>query len=208
MVMIVKSDQRVFSARYSGRNRSNLLDHVRAGTTFEGATVALVLRPDGMLPPSAEPHTATLEEIYDLFVAAAPFRERRELVFRGLLLYAELVSQTFSSARLWINGGFTTHKTWAAPNDVDVATIIPVHEYTKAISKESLPLWTMLEVSARQPTLDRVDRIQPLGGLLDSFFVPSIDAHIAAWHATWQRVKGQDGNIIEDATKGFVEVVL
>jgi hypothetical protein len=44
-------------------------------------------------------HTATLNEVYETFVQLAPFRDRRELIFRALALYIDLVSPEFSTCR-------------------------------------------------------------------------------------------------------------
>jgi hypothetical protein len=60
-------------------------------------------------------HAATLNEVYQTFVETAPFRHRRELIFRGLSLYIDLSSAEFSSSRYWIDGGFVTHKAWEEP---------------------------------------------------------------------------------------------
>ena len=97
----------------------------------------------GMLPPASNPYGATLNELYETFVEQAPFRPRRELIFRALSLYAELVWQESPEARLWIDGGFATHKVWEAPEDADVVVIVPLRDYRKFIFTDSLmPLHT------------------------------------------------------------------
>lgn len=163
---------------------------------------------NGRLAPDSEPHPATLEEIYQSFVVDAPFRDHRELVFRGLGLFIELVTLQIGSVRFWINGGFTTHKSWAPPADVDVATIVPRSAYDAALTEDALPLWTLQHVSAADPTVVNAPRLQPMGGLVDSFFVPDLPAQRAYWHSLWSKVKGEDGKEVPGERKGYVEVIM
>ncbi|MHA7663066.1 DUF6932 family protein [Mycolicibacterium sp. HS_4_1] len=80
--------------------------------------------PHATLPPGR--HLATFDEIYELFVEQAPFKDERELIYEALRLYAKVVDQEFSDVTLWINGGFITHKSWAAPKDADVVVDAPI----------------------------------------------------------------------------------
>lgn len=73
-------------------------------------------------------HPATLNEVCETFVEQAPFRPRRELIFRALTLYIDLVSAEFSTCRYWIDGGFVTHKPWEPPEDADVRVVVPQAE--------------------------------------------------------------------------------
>jgi hypothetical protein len=165
--------------------------------------VGLALNSDGLLPVAV--HPGTLDEIKSVFVDAAPFKEQRQRVFAALSLYSELVWARFPRALLWVDGGFVTHKPWAAPKDVDVAVLI--HEpYDPKDHPEDASLWTLLEVSASQPMLDSVERVQPMGGLVDGFYVPAHSAPtVDWWRAFWQRFK-QPGLPDLLNAKGFVEV--
>lgn len=69
-------------------------------------------------------HAATLEEIDERFVAAAPFTDRRRIVFDAFQLWHGVVSGIVPGARFWVDGGFITHKSWAAPSDVDVTVML------------------------------------------------------------------------------------
>lgn len=162
--------------------------------------------PYGVLPEGR--HPATFDEIYDRFVVEAPFRERRELIFQALTLHAKLVASTFGRARLWIDGGFVTHKTWAEPEDADVAVLVPMSEYARAAEDKNLPLWTVLGVAGeinRQPvgTL----KLHPMGGLMDAFWLPDgVPSLAAAWDGLWSRVRDEHGDEVVGLKKGYLEV--
>src|SRR4051812_43816270 len=73
------------------------------------------LTADGRLPVGR--HETTLEELLERFVETAPNPERRLLLYRALVLYVDFVRVVFPGARLWIDGGFVTHKP-EAPEDI------------------------------------------------------------------------------------------
>jgi hypothetical protein len=165
----------------------------------------LQLNTEGFLDPSAAPCRATLEEVRDLFVDQAPFKPRRELIFRALHLFTDLVWAVTPDARLWINGGFATHKKWAEPEDADVVVIVPIKQYKLYLEDAKLPLSTLQDVSAQQPNV-HTQKLHPFGGLLDTFFIPDLPAQLRAWDDTWSKVKGPDGKIIAGKRKGYLEV--
>ncbi len=162
--------------------------------------------PYGVLPEGR--HSATLDEIKERFVVEAPYRERRELIFDALSLHTKLVSSMFSRAKLWIDGGFVTHKSWAAPEDADVAVLVPTAEYAQAIDDKSLPLWTILNVSGRMNGANiGTSKLHPMGGLLDAFWVPdSLTAQVDFWDEMWSRVRDQQGDEVVGLKKGYLEV--
>lgn len=155
-------------------------------------------------------HKATFAEIYERFVVQAPFRERRELIFRAVELHADIVRTRFTDARIWLDGGFTTHKTWAEPEDADVVVVVPevqYLEYTKAQDESLLPLITLRDVSATRPP-SRTGKLHPMGGLMDVFVQPDADAPLAVWDTLWSSVKNQFGEVVPGVTKGYLEVEL
>ena len=81
-------------------------------------------------------HATSFAEIYATFVQQAPFPNERELIFDALLLYARVLAQEFTKPALWINGGFVTHKPWAAPNDTDVVLYTPDGVFEHALETE------------------------------------------------------------------------
>lgn len=153
-------------------------------------------------------HPATFAEIHEAFVVNAPFRPRRELIFRALTLYADLVGEVYSTARLWIDGGFVTLKQWAAPEDADVVVVVPLAEYVaKAGAESNLPLLTLQGVFSTKPNASTA-KLHPMGGLLDSFIQPDIDVMLAPWDLTWMSVKDENGLIVPGQAKGYLEVAI
>lgn len=163
----------------------------------------------GLLPLAANPYAATLPEVYERFVEEAPHRERRELIFRALEIYAELVWASFPDARLRIDGGFVTHKTWE-PHDVDVVVICPTTSPAIREKAFSDGLFTMENVTGetRDGRIHTIDRLQPMGGLIDGFYVPETQLPVKLWFEDfWTRVTDQNKNVVPGIRKGYVEVI-
>jgi len=150
-------------------------------------------------------YPATLDEVYETFVKNAPFRPRRELIFRALTLYIDLVSAEFSTSRYWIDGGFVTHKTWEEPEDADVLVVVPPGEHGKVMTPEFLPHWTLLQTQPAQPRV-YADKVHPMGGLLDCFILPDAPQVLSVWDIRWSSVRDQQHNVVPDARKGYLEV--
>ncbi len=163
------------------------------------------LTADGVLPLGA--HEATWDEIEEAFVTGAPFWEARALIFDALRVYARLIWARFPDAVLWVDGGFVTHKSWAAPHDVDVAVVVPnAVGYDPAAEPDGPSLWTLLDVSAARPSVTSHEKVQPMGGLVDGFFVQAENGPLVSfWHGWWQRRRQESGPDLIDA-KGFLEV--
>lgn len=162
----------------------------------------------GLLPAAADPYPATLEELHALFVVAAPFSAERELLFEALTLYAKLIWAIFPDALLRINGGFVTHKTWAAPADVDIAVVCPTLTPQQVESAITAPLFTILngqgDVFGGRVGLPKV---HVMGGLVDAFPVPGNLQHVRDYFDNhWSSVTDQAKNVIAGLRKGYVEV--
>lgn len=158
------------------------------------------LTADGWLPPGR--HQADLEEVRERFVAAAPCRQHRELVFEGLLLHLKLLERIGGPGRVWVNGGFVTHKN-APPADADLVYLCRDWQHLEAMLDHDgiYQLLTLQGVLASAPTMVSIRRIQPVGGLVDAFLAPPEAEEY--WHGLWSRVKN-----VPDAVKGYVEVVI
>lgn len=163
------------------------------------------LTEEGLLPLGA--HRSTLDEVERVFVNGAPFEAERRRIMVALRLYAELVWLRFPEATLWIDGGFVTLKDYAAPEDADVVVMVAdAGDYDPASHSEDLPLWTLLGVSADRPSIDRAERLQPFGGLIDGFFARAeIEPVADFWRGWWQRLPAPGKPDVADA-KGYVEV--
>lgn len=162
---------------------------------------------NNLLPPGR--HTATIEDIYDRFVQDAPHREHRERLFSAFLLHSKLISAYLpGGARLWLDGGFTM-RTTEPPHDVDVC-VIPntwddVYKWTEQQHTDILGLVTLRNAIIEHPWPAMVERIQPVGALLDAFLVH--DSITDQWHETWSAVK-VDGIVLDGQVKGYAEVAL
>jgi hypothetical protein len=163
----------------------------------------------GMLPPAEHPYTTTLEELHQRFVVEAPHREQRQRIFSALSLYAELIWVSLPSARLRIDGGFVTHKDWAAPEDADVVVVYDTPAPSGSLSAiVRAPLFTVSDVSGKvsgQPL--NMPKSAVMGGLIDAYPAPAgKPAQLAYWDRMWSNVTGPDKTLVAGERKGYVEV--
>ncbi|CPR57221.1 Uncharacterised protein [Mycobacteroides abscessus] len=161
----------------------------------------------GLLPPGR--HTGTMDDVHDRCVIGAPNTARRQELFGSLITFTELAKRIIGPCQLWVDGGFVTAKAHA-PFDVDVV-IKPgswdhLRSYTGRERDRVFGMLTLQDVVVGEPLYLGFERIQPLAGELDAFLCyPGQDD---VWHDTWSAVKGDDGEIIEGAVKGYIEVAL
>lgn len=163
----------------------------------------------GRLPFAETPYGTTIEEIFERFVVNADHaKKQRERLYAALDLHLNLIRRKFGAGtRAWIDGGFVTNKDWP-PKDIDVAYLMETDRYVEAVQPGNAALWTLLSVSAGQPRLAVVDRVQPMGGLIDAFPVVNAEATTKIWFDRWASVKNRAGGIVDGERKGFVEVTL
>jgi len=140
-----------------------------------------------------------------MFVEQAPFRERRELIFRALTLYIDLVSAEFTTSKYWIDGGFVTHKTWEQPEDADIVVVVPPGEHGKVLAAEFLPLWSLLEVLPTQPAVYS-DKVHAMGGLIDTCILPDQPLVLRPFDLLWSKVRDENHNEVLGVRKGYLEV--
>lgn len=163
-----------------------------------------------LLPPLPDrsPHRSSIAEVEKLFVDEAPNSASRRVIFEAFRLYSTLIWAHFPTAQLWLNGGFVTHKA-SAPHDLDVAFLVNSAELTTALNSapEIWSLLTLQGVSSSMPLVG-IQRLQPFGGLIDSFYVPAdVPAAVQAWKDRWSFAPTPDGlTYRSDITKGYVEV--
>ncbi|ORL03395.1 hypothetical protein A6F55_09240 [Prescottella equi] len=151
----------------------------------------------GRLPEGL--HRGTFKDLRIRFVDGAPHPERREMLMDALEFYADQVWSLLPTARLWVNGGFVTHKPWA-PKDIDVVNVVRAREI------DCLDLPTLLPLLTHEA--QDGSRVQPMGGLIDGFHAVRGDAEkLLYWQDWWSTVTDVDGNAIPGIRKGYVEVV-
>lgn len=152
-------------------------------------------------------HSATLDEIHGTFVEEAPFRDERELIFRALSVYLDILRSRFTDPRILLNGGFTTHKAWAAPKDVDLAVGLSNADFKSAYHPDNHSLITIADGGVNRPQPMPLVKIQPMGGLVDGYLFPAkLPNHVHYWEDQWGKVKDQQGNEVVGARKGLLEV--
>lgn len=168
-----------------------------------------------VLPAKWPPYQATFDELEQVFVRDAPYSEERALRFSLLRQHAAIVKKVVgeTSGRLWINGGFLTHKAWRRPSDIDVVYFVPRDLLGKLSGSRGLSLWTLSKVGAKLGGGDDAqevdaERLLPMGGFVDAYLAPDSVATRNIWARQWSSIKGEDGSILVDKYKGFVEVTL
>lgn len=159
--------------------------------------MALILNEDGHLHRAR--HKATAAEVEATFVHGAPFPERRATIWRAFLAWHALVKPLLPGARVWLDGGFVTYKTWAEPHDVDVVIIADLSVW---VARDQVALWPLLTDNS-----DPNNRLQPMSGLVDAFAAAAVQPDLAIWADTWTSVMLPDRTISQDRRKGFVEVI-
>ncbi|NQX10392.1 hypothetical protein HQQ80_02000 [Microbacteriaceae bacterium VKM Ac-2855] len=160
----------------------------------------------GTLPPRARPYRVTFADVHQLFVAEAPFRERRQRLYDALVLHAECVWEVLPEAKIWVDGGFLTHKTWAEPEDVDVVIVVATASPEAKAQLASQGLLTLKDVqsTANDRVLPKLTKLRAFGGLVDAYLATGARAEL--YQALWSKVRGPDGSDT-GTTKGFVEVI-
>ncbi|MFE4305687.1 DUF6932 family protein [Streptomyces sp. NPDC056891] len=170
----------------------------------QGGTVIPALTESGLLPPGR--HAASMREIREIFVEQAPHADHRRRIFRAFELYSDMIRDILERGTFWVDGGFCSHKA-APPEDLDLAVLIDSSlPLTDKDHERLIPLFTLQGVQAGQPQV-WANRVQPMGGLIDSFpVVAGIPEQEEYWDATWSKVKGPDGELVPGAVKGYLEV--
>jgi hypothetical protein len=162
----------------------------------------------GFLDPAPQPYLGSLDDLHQRFVVESPnHNEERRKVFAALRLHLELLSDIGGSAKVWVDGGFITHKA-AAPNDVDVVYLCRDEQHMGQMlrSNRIWGLLTLQQVIFGSPVAGGLPRLQPVGGLVDAFL--ALPASYMYWAGLWSSVKGPDGRRAPGVRKGFVEVTL
>lgn len=161
---------------------------------------------EGYLPDGI--HRASMDDIYERFVLDAPERDHRETLFSAFQTYYRLVKRFLPSGAMWVDGGFGTRKA-TAPHDVDVVLHPSDWAQLEALDDQAetdfLGLLTHQDIIVGSLGPIWLPRLQPVGGALDSFLC--YPGQEPMWMETWSSVKGDDGLIVDGASKGFAEVV-
>jgi hypothetical protein len=166
----------------------------------------------GTLPAGV--HRATLDEVAVRFVDDAPdhTRQRRRLILDAMRIHITLVRALFyrHEITIWLGGGFCTHKE-DSPGDGDFACLVPAQALEEVHGDAALPLWTLGSVTGtlgHSELVVQTDKLHCMGGLTDALVVNRDNPYaVERQRRWWSRIIGPDGEIIDGATKGFVEVI-
>lgn len=162
---------------------------------------------EGLLPPGA--HRTDQAGIYERLVQGERNREIRESLFRALVLHLEMLQELVPHGTAWIDGGFCMRKE-EPPGDVDVVFFPEDWDAFASRGDEVrdvlFGLLTLQGVIVEKPWSVALERIQPIGGRVDSFIQPPAPQVMGYWFELWSAVK-RDGAFERDKVKGFAEVV-
>lgn len=144
-------------------------------------------------------HVASLDEVAKVFVHSAPHAEIRENLLSAFVGWIDSVHAVVKTDRIWVDGGFLTHKE-DPPSDIDVVAFVKPWLLTEGVSAALNPLRTHQENGRR---------IQPMGGRVDGFINPACAELKTYWVREWGRVRHPETRETWiGKTKGFVEVTL
>lgn len=174
------------------------LSHCSKGVELNADGCRLpMLNAAGRLPEGI--HRGSAKDLRLRFVDGAPHSTRRDTLLQAFELYAEQVWEILPEARLWVDGGFVTHKAWE-PKDIDVVILVSHSDVVGVDQSRLFPLLTR--------TAENGIRIQPMGGLVDGFIADRNDPAVTRyWSDFWSTVTDESKEPVEGVRKGYVEVI-
>lgn len=144
-----------------------------------------------------------MDELHAAFVASAPFPHERQVVFDAFVLWKHQMNSLIPQGKIWVNGGFVTHKPWGPPKDIDVAVLCKAEHFDAFDAAEGTLFESLMTDSG--PGWRR----QPMGGLVDGFFIVRGDVpKTLYWDRQWSGVTDEHHNEVDGLMKGYVEVTL
>lgn len=145
-----------------------------------------------------------MAEIHDLFVLQAPFTKERQLIFDAFEVWVARMSSMIPTFRLWVDGGFVTHRKWAAPDDIDVMILLKASDLNSLSPNDQIIFESLLTQE-----LGTGVRRQPMGGLVDGFHtVRGNVAQTVYWDTFWSQVHDQNRKELTGVSKGYLEVTV
>jgi len=125
------------------------------------------------------------------------------------VLYSQLIWDIYPDARLRIDGGFVTHKTWAAPDDVDIAVVCPTISPAQRDAAVGAGLFSIRDAQGmvHRRQIQPIPKLHPMGGLVDAFYVPEKDTHYREFFEEYWSTETDLNKQPTGRRKGYVEVV-
>ena len=170
---------------------------------FDPATGRLPFRGDDA------PWPATFDEVRERFVDQAQGGPARLRLWRAFEVWLDEVRNLLPGATLWISGGFVTAR--ATPTDLDVVVLLRADTVQAATGRPDLWTQQAVIVSAGQQTQRYIDRLQPMGAMIDAHVSPEpqwMPRRAAAWQASWSTEFDKTTHTETGVRMGYLEVRL
>ncbi len=133
------------------------------------------------------------------FVDGAPHSTRRDTLLQAFELYAEQVWEILPEARLWVDGGFVTHKAWE-PKDIDVVILV---SHSDVVGVDQSRLFPPSDSDGGE-----WDTNPTHGRVVDGFIADRNDPAVTRyWSDFWSTVTDESKEPVEGVRKGYVEVI-
>ncbi|KFI76524.1 hypothetical protein BMON_1121 [Bifidobacterium mongoliense DSM 21395] len=151
------------------------------------------------------PYLASDKDIEDLLL----FTQRREILWNNFLRWRTEIKKMLGDSTFWVNGSFVTTK--PDPEDIDVVVLVSFQAYKQANISNPSKL-SALKTIFRQKRDGSKERVQPYGGLIDSFIVPcdnidKDDVNLKYWDRQWSGINESKHYLSTSLSqKGFLEV--
>jgi hypothetical protein len=166
-----------------------------------------VFRSEQVLPYRGpfNPYQAADRDIEDLLL----FTQRREVLWKNFLEWRTEIKKLLGNTTFWVNGSFVTVK--PDPKDIDVLVFASSKAFKKAELSNPSKL-SALETIFQLKRDGSKKRVQPYGGLIDSFILPcdnidKRDGSLQYWDQQWSRINKSKHYLSTSCSqKGFLEV--
>lgn len=147
-------------------------------------------------------HVVSLEEVHKRFVVEAPYRESRERLWIAFMAWHQQATAYFPGATVFLDGSFTTWKPWEPPQDVDVTIFAQKEQFLALEPWRRSDLFTM-------PIDDTGAVRKPQNGLVDAYWATfGTPERVKYWAEFYSNMRDRNGIIMEESSKGFLEVTL
>ncbi|UQN30696.1 DUF6932 family protein [Brachybacterium kimchii] len=160
----------------------------------------------GKLTPGV--HQTSFGALQD-YAVTTPHRAR---IWHAFEIWRELAIERYEPVRFWFGGSFITDR--QPPGDLDVLAWTPVGRIENLRAdghRSTFELQTLQHIDFKavgDERLTQLDRLQPMGGLVDGFAVSETLMYEKQWQRGWGNDWEDTGELIPGTEKGIVEVIV